>query len=179
MVAADEHPRPDLTLEKLAALRPVVSADGSVTAGNSSGINDGASALLVVSNQRETRTAPLARVVGTAVAGVDPSLMGMGPVPATRKVLELTGLGVQDIDLIELNEAFASQAIACMRALELDPSKVNVYGGAIALGHALGSSGSRILTTLVHALHRRKAKFGLATMCIGVGQGIAMIVERI
>jgi acetyl-CoA acetyltransferase family protein len=178
LVDADEHPRPDLTLEKLGALRPAFSADGSVTAGNSSGINDGASALLVVSDQREARTAPLARVVGTAVAGVDPSLMGMGPVPATRKVLKRIGLGVKDIDLIELNEAFASQALACMRELELDPAKVNVYGGAIALGHALGSSGSRMLTTLVHALHRRQARFGLATMCIGVGQGIAMVVER-
>jgi acetyl-CoA acetyltransferase family protein len=174
----DEHPRADVSFESLAALRPAFSADGTVSAGNSSGINDGASALLLVAASRIGGLRPLARVVTSAVAGVDPSVMGLGPVPATRKALERAGLRIGDIDLVELNEAFAAQAIACMRDLDLDPAKVNVYGGAIALGHALGSSGSRILTTLVHALHRRNARYGLATMCIGVGQGIAMIVER-
>jgi len=179
VVARDEHPRPDVTLDKLKALKPAFTADGTVTAGNSSGINDGASALLLVSAGRVNGMKPLARVVATAVAGVDPSVMGIGPVPATRKVLERTGLTIDQIDLIELNEAFAAQGLACMKELRLDPAKVNVYGGAIAMGHALGSSGSRLLTTLVHALHRRQARYGLATMCIGVGQGIAMIVERV
>ena len=179
IVCVDEHPRPDITPASLAALRPAFSADGSVTAGNASGINDGASALLLVSEATLNGAPPLARVVASAVAGVDPSVMGLGPVPATRKVLKRAGLRVDQIDLVELNEAFASQAIACMRDLELDPARVNVYGGAIALGHALGSSGSRMLATLVHALHRRNARYGLATMCIGVGQGIAVIVERI
>jgi acetyl-CoA acetyltransferase family protein len=150
-----------------------------VTAGNASGINDGASALLLVSQAALNGVPPLARVVASAVAGVDPSVMGIGPVPATRKVLKRAGLRADQIDLVELNEAFASQAIACIRDLDLDPARVNVYGGAIALGHALGSSGSRMLTTLVHALIRRNARYGLATMCIGVGQGIAVIVERI
>jgi 3-oxoadipyl-CoA thiolase len=179
VVDTDEHPRPDVTIEQLAKLRPAFTKDGSVTAGNSSGINDGASALLVVSEDRIESARPLARVVASAVAGVDPSVMGLGPIPATRKVLQRAGLTIDQIDLIELNEAFASQGIACMRALEMDPAKVNVYGGAIALGHALGSSGSRILTTLVHGLHRRQARYGLATMCIGVGQGIAVVVERV
>ena len=179
LVTADEHPRPDLSLEALAALRPAFAADGTVTAGNSSGINDGASALLLVAGGTATAGRPLARVVATAVAGVDPSVMGLGPIPATRKVLKRAGLRVDDIDLIELNEAFASQAIACIRELAFDPARVNVYGGAIALGHAIGSSGARILATLVHALHRRQARYGLATMCIGVGQGIAVVVERI
>jgi 3-oxoadipyl-CoA thiolase len=178
VVTRDEHPRPDVTLDKLKALKPAFTADGTVTAGNSSGINDGASALLLVSADRVNGMKSLARVLATAVAGVDPSVMGIGPVPATRKVLERTGLTIDQIDLIELNEAFAAQGLACMKELQLDPAKVNVYGGAIAMGHALGSSGSRLLTTLVHALHRRKARYGLATMCIGVGQGIAMIVER-
>jgi 3-oxoadipyl-CoA thiolase len=180
LVSVDEHPRPDMSLEKLAALRPVFAADGTVTAGNSSGINDGASALLLISGDGASASAdrPIARVVATAVAGVDPSLMGMGPVPATRKVLQRAGLRAADLDLIELNEAFASQALACIRDLELDPERVNVYGGAIAMGHAIGSSGSRILATLVHALQRRKGRYGLATMCIGVGQGISVIVER-
>jgi 3-oxoadipyl-CoA thiolase len=177
-VSADEHPRPDTSREKLAALKPAFDPEGTVTAGSSSGINDGASALLVVgSGLSDAR--PLARVVTTAVAGVDPACMGLGPVPAARKALARAGLTIDQIDLVELNEAFAAQAIACIRELELDPARVNVYGGAIALGHALGSSGSRILTTLVHALARRKARYGLATMCIGVGQGIAMIVERV
>jgi 3-oxoadipyl-CoA thiolase len=178
-VTEDEHPRPDMTIGKLAALKPAFAADGTVTAGNSSGINDGASALLIVSGDRLNGMTPLARIVATAVAGLDPSVMGLGPVPATRKVLARAGLTIDQIDLIELNEAFAAQALACMQELGLDPAKVNVYGGAIAMGHALGSSGSRILTTLVHALVRRKARYGLATMCIGVGQGIAMVVERV
>jgi len=177
-VSADEHPRPDTSKEKLAGLSAAFDPQGTVTAGNSSGINDGASALLLVgSGVSDAR--PLARVVTTAVAGVDPACMGLGPVPAVRKALARAGLTIDQMDLVELNEAFAAQAIACIRELALDPACVNVYGGAIALGHALGSSGSRILTTLVHALGRRKARYGLATMCIGVGQGIAMIVERV
>jgi 3-oxoadipyl-CoA thiolase len=178
VVTRDEHPRPDVTLDKLKALKPAFTADGTVTAGNSSGINDGASALLLVSGDMVNGMKPLARVIATAVAGVDPSVMGIGPVPATRKVLERAGLTIDQIDLVELNEAFAAQGLACMKELQLDPARVNIYGGAIAMGHALGSSGSRLLTTLVHALQRRKARYGLATMCIGVGQGIAMIVER-
>jgi 3-oxoadipyl-CoA thiolase len=179
LVDRDEHPRPDTTLEKLATLKPAFVADGSVTAGNASGINDGASALTIVSEVRLNGRRPLARIVASAVAGVEPSLMGLGPIPATRKALERAGIGVNELDLIELNEAFASQAIACIRALELDPAKVNVYGGAIALGHALGSSGARMLVTLAHALRRRRARYGLATMCIGVGQGIAVVVESL
>ena len=181
VVTTDEHPRADTTLEKLKTLKPAFTAEpgGSVTAGNSSGINDGASALVLVGTGFDKAQQPLARVVTTAVAGVDPSVMGIGPVPATRLALKRAGLSIDQIDLIELNEAFAAQGLACMKELRMDPAKVNVYGGAIALGHALGSSGSRILTTLVHALHRRKARYGLATMCIGVGQGIAMVVERI
>ncbi|HTM02913.1 MAG TPA: acetyl-CoA C-acyltransferase [Vicinamibacterales bacterium] len=178
VVKVDEHPRPDTTLEKLAALKPAFAQEGSVTAGNASGINDGASALLVVSQDAIGTMRPLARIVTTAVAGVDPSIMGVGPIPATRKALARAGLTIDQIDLIELNEAFAAQGLACMKDLGMDPAKVNIYGGAIALGHALGSSGSRILTTLVHALHREGKRYGLATMCIGVGQGIAMIVER-
>jgi len=181
IVDTDEHPRPDTTVEKLAALKPAFTteADGSVTAGNSSGINDGASALVIVSSDSLNGMKPLARIVTTAVAGVDPSVMGIGPIPATRKALQRAGLTIDDIDLIELNEAFAAQGLACMKELGMDPAKVNVYGGAIAMGHALGSSGSRLLTTLVHALHRRNGRYGLATMCIGVGQGISMIVERL
>jgi 3-oxoadipyl-CoA thiolase len=180
VVAIDEHPRPDTTIDKLKTLKPAFTTEsgGSVTAGNASGINDGASALVLVGSGGPHDQKALARVVTTAVAGVDPSVMGIGPVPATRLALARAGLTIDQIDLVELNEAFAAQGLACMKELGLDPEKVNVYGGAIALGHALGSSGSRILTTLVHALHRRKARYGLATMCIGVGQGIAMIVER-
>ncbi len=178
IVFEDEHPRPDTALDTLAALKPAFAADGSVTAGNSSGINDGASALLLVGGDATFGLTPLARVVASAVAGVDPSVMGIGPVPAVRKALKRAGLTIDQIDLWELNEAFASQSIACIRDLQLDPAKVNVYGGAIALGHALGSSGSRMLATLAHALQRRNARYGLATMCIGVGQGIAMIIER-
>lgn len=179
VVERDEHPRADVTLERLAALPPAFVADGTVTAGNSSGINDGASALLLVSSDKLDGMTPLARVVASTVVGVDPSIMGIGPVPATRKVLQRAGLTLDQIDLIELNEAFAAQSLACIKELSLDPARVNVYGGAIALGHALGSSGARILTTLVHALRRRGGRYGLATMCIGVGQGIAVVVERV
>jgi 3-oxoadipyl-CoA thiolase len=178
-VSRDEHPRPDVSSDKLAALKPAFAKDGTVTAGNASGINDGASALLLVGGDAAFGHAPLARVVVSAVAGVDPSVMGIGPVPAVRKALKRAGLTVDQIDLWELNEAFASQSIACIRDLRLDPAKVNIYGGAIALGHALGSSGSRMMATLVHALRRRKARYGIATMCIGVGQGIAVVVERL
>jgi 3-oxoadipyl-CoA thiolase len=170
----DEYPRAGTTLESVAQLKPAFRKDGTVTAASSSGINDGAAALLVTSRQ----TKPLARIVATAVAGVDPSCMGLGPIPATQKVLQRAGLTIDQIDLIELNEAFAAQAIACIRELKLDPARVNIYGGAIALGHPLGATGARILTTLVHALRRTNSRYGLATMCIGVGQGIAMIVER-
>jgi 3-oxoadipyl-CoA thiolase len=180
-VDRDEHPRPDVTPQSLSKLKPAFRSDsGTVTAGNSSGINDGAAALLVMERgaARSRGYQPLARVVAAAVAGVDPSVMGVGPVPAVRKVLQRAGLQVADLDLVELNEAFASQALACLRELGLDEAIVNVYGGAIALGHPLGASGARILTTLVHALRRRGGRYGLATMCIGVGQGIAMVVER-
>jgi 3-oxoadipyl-CoA thiolase len=178
-IAQDEPPRSDVTLQRLARLTPAFLKDGTVTAGTSSGINDGAAVLAVASAEmaKELRTEPLARVVSTAVAGVDPSCMGLGPVPATRKALSRAGLRADQLDLIELNEAFAAQAIACIRDLELDPDRVNIYGGAIALGHPLGASGARILTTLVHALRRTGGRYGLATMCIGVGQGIAMVVE--
>ena len=178
-MARDEPPRSDVTLESLARLAPAFQRDGTVTAGTSSGINDGAAALVLASADmaRELGRAPIARVLSTAVAGVDPSCMGLGPVPASRKALARAGLRAADLDLIELNEAFAAQAIACIRDLDLDPAKVNIYGGAIALGHPLGASGARILTTLVHALRRTGGRYGLATMCIGVGQGIAMVVE--
>lgn len=177
----DEHPRPDTTLEKLAKLPPAFKPGGTVTAGNSSGLNDGAAVLLIVEARRarELGLRPMARIVSSAVAGVDPECMGIGPVPATRRALERAGISRGDISLVELNEAFAAQSIACVRELELDPSIVNVNGGAIALGHPLGCSGARILTTLVHELRRRGGGYGLATMCIGVGQGIATIVEGI
>jgi acetyl-CoA C-acetyltransferase/3-oxo-5,6-didehydrosuberyl-CoA/3-oxoadipyl-CoA thiolase len=176
----DEHPRNDVTPEQLAKLKPAFAEGGTVTAGTSSGINDGAAALLLVDSgaAAQRHSTPLARIVASAVAGVDPSVMGLGPIPATRKALERAGLKASDLDLIELNEAFASQAIACIRDLKLDPAKVNIYGGGIALGHPLGCSGAKILTTLVHALKRTNGRYGLATMCIGVGQGIALIVER-
>jgi 3-oxoadipyl-CoA thiolase len=179
-ITRDEPPRADVTLEGLARLTPAFVKGGTVTAGSSSGINDGAAAVAVASGGlvAELGLSPLARVVSTAVAGVDPSCMGLGPVPATRKALARAGLSVGQIDLIELNEAFAAQALACIRELQLDPARVNIYGGAIALGHPLGASGARILTTLVHALRRTGGRYGLATMCIGVGQGIAMVVER-
>ena len=176
----DEYPRPGTTLEAVAKLKPAFKKDGTVTAASSSGINDGAAALLVGrSDGRTVGQKPLARIIATAVAGVDPSVMGLGPIPATQKALKRAGLTLDEIDLVELNEAFASQAIACIRDLKLDPAKVNIYGGAIAIGHPLGSTGARILTTLVHALRRTKSRYGLAAMCIGVGQGIAMIVERL
>ncbi len=181
VVDRDEHPRADTTTEVLAALKPAFQEGGSVTAGNSSGINDGAAALVLVEagRARDLGLAPLARVVSTAVAGVDPSVMGMGPVPATRKALERAGLTVSDLDLVEINEAFASQSVACLRELELEPARVNVNGGAIALGHPLGMSGARLATMLVHELRARRGRYGLATMCIGVGQGIATIVEHL
>jgi acetyl-CoA acetyltransferase family protein len=179
VVDRDEHPRPDTTVEKLSTLKPAFSADGTVTAGTASGINDGAAALMVVSERRLNGQRPLARIVASAVAGVDPSVMGIGPVPAVRKALLRAGLSVGQLDLVELNEAFASQSIACLRDLELDPANVNIYGGAIALGLPLGSSGARLLVTLVHALRRRRGRYGLAAMCIGVGQGIAVIVESV
>ena len=177
----DEHPRPATTAADLAALAPVFrKVGGTVTAGNSSGINDGAAALLLASEAAVKRLGrpPLARVVASAVAGVEPKHMGLGPIPATKKALARAGIGVRDLDLVELNEAFAAQAIPCVRELGFDPATVNVNGGAIALGHPLGSSGARLVTTLVHELGRRRGHFGLATMCIGVGQGIAALFER-
>ena len=181
IVREDEHPR--LTsIEKLSTLRPAFKKDGTVTAGNASGINDGASALLLVSEEvvRRFDLKPLASVRSMAIAGVDPAVMGIGPVPATRKALKRAGLKMQDIGLIELNEAFASQSIACMRELDLDPAIVNVNGGAIAIGHPLGCSGARISTTLLYEMQRRKSvRFGLATMCVGVGQGAAVIFEKV
>jgi 3-oxoadipyl-CoA thiolase len=181
IVARDEHPRADSTLEGLAKLRPAFRDGGTVTAGSSSGINDGASAVLLVEAERarELGLRPLARVVSTAVAGVDPAVMGIGPVPASRKALARAGITAGDLDLVELNEAFASQSIVCINELGLDPAKVNVNGGAIALGHPLGMSGGRLVTMLVHELQRTGGRYGLATMCIGVGQGIATVVERI
>ncbi|MDQ2853260.1 MAG: thiolase family protein [Chloroflexota bacterium] len=179
----DEHPRPETTLEQLAALRPAFKRDGSgsVTAGNSSGINDGAAALLVTSEAkaRELGLRPIARMLASAVAGVDPATMGLGPIPASRRALERAGLGIADLDLVELNEAFAAQALPVMRELGLDPEKVNVNGGAIAIGHPLGASGARLVATLLHEMRRRGARYGLATMCIGVGQGIASVWESI
>jgi 3-oxoadipyl-CoA thiolase len=182
VVETDEHPRPDTTSETLAGLRAAFRSErGTVTAGNSSGLNDGAAALLIASAESVERLGrrPLARVVASAVAGVNPERMGIGPVPATHKALERSGLSVDDIGLVELNEAFAAQAVACIRDLDLDPEIVNVSGGAVALGHPLGSSGARILTTLLYEMRRRQVRYGLATMCIGVGQGIATIVERV
>ena len=177
----DEHPRPDTTLEKLASLKPAFRAGGTVTAGNSSGINDGAAALVVMSYRQaqEYDLPPLARIVATAVAGVDPAYMGVGPIPASHRALDRAGLSVKDLSLVELNEAFASQSLACVRELGLDPALVNVNGGAIALGHPLGASGARLLTTLLYELRRRGGGYGLATMCIGVGQGIATVVETV
>ncbi|HSM60018.1 MAG TPA: acetyl-CoA C-acyltransferase, partial [Longimicrobiales bacterium] len=179
IVDVDEHPRPGTTVEALARLRPVFRKDGTVTAGNSSGINDGAAALLVVSDERGRALGlePIVRVVAGGVAGVEPQRMGMGPVPATRRALGRAGWEAAELDLVELNEAFAAQALPCMRQLELDPTRVNVNGGAIALGHPVGCSGARILVTLLHEMKRRGSSRGLATMCIGVGQGIALLVE--
>ncbi len=180
VVDRDEHPRPDVTLEGLGKLRPAFRRDGTVTAGSASGINDGAAAVLVTSRAaaRELGLEPMARLGASAVAGVDPSRMGIGPVPATQKALERAGLTVADLDLVELNEAFAAQSLPCIRELGLDPERVNVNGGAIALGHPLGCTGAKLFTTLVHEMKRRSAKTGLVTMCIGVGQGIATLVHR-
>ncbi|MGH7772928.1 MAG: thiolase family protein [Candidatus Binatia bacterium] len=177
----DEGPRSDTSMEKLAALKPSFKEDGTVTAGNSSPLSDGAAALLLATAEkaRALRLKPLVRVVASAVAGVHPSYMGMGPVPATLKALKRAGLTADQIDLVELNEAFASQSLACIKELGLDIKKVNVHGGAIALGHPLGCSGARLMTTLIHEMRRRGNRYGLATMCIGVGQGIATIVERV
>lgn len=181
VVREDEGPRADSTLEKLASLKPAFREGGSVTAGNSSTLNDGAAAVLLMSERaaKAYGKQPLGRFVSSATAGVDPRTMGLGPVPATQKALALAGWTTSQLDLIELNEAFSAQALGCIRALELDVSKVNVNGGAIALGHPLGMSGARILATLLHELRRRNGRRGLATMCIGVGQGIAMTVERV
>lgn len=174
----DEHPR-QTSAEKLAALKPAFAKDGTVTAGNSSGINDGAAAMLLASEEavKLFNLKPIARVVSMGVAGVDPSIMGIGPVPATQKALQRGGLQVNDLDLVELNEAFASQSLACLKELALDPAKVNVNGGSIAIGHPLGCSGVRISTTLLHEMNRSKKKYGLATMCVGVGQGAAVVYE--
>jgi len=180
-VEKDEHPRPETNAASLAKLRPAFLEGGSVTAGNASGINDGAAALLVMEagRARALGLKPLARVVATSVAGVDPSVMGIGPIPAIRKLLERTGLSAAEIDRVELNEAFASQAVACIRELGLNPATTNIHGGAIALGHPLGASGARMLVTLTRELTRSGSRFGIASMCVGVGQGIAMLVERV
>ena len=181
VVAQDESVRGDSSLEALAKLRPVFRQGGSVTAGNSSPLNDGAAMVLLASKRwcEKNGVTPRARFVASASAGVHPNVMGTGPIPSTRKVFERTGLGPKDMDVVELNEAFASQSLACMRTLELDPENVNVLGGAIALGHPIGCSGARIVGTLINAMERRDAKRGLATLCIGVGQGLAAIFERV
>lgn len=179
VVDSDEHPR-QTSLEKLAALKPAFIKEGTVTAGNSSGINDGAAAMLLASEEavKKYGLKPLAKITSMAVAGVDPAIMGIGPVPATQKALQRAGLKIADIGMVELNEAFASQSLACVKDLNLDMNKVNVNGGAIAIGHPLGCSGIRISTTLLHEMKRRDVKFGLATMCVGVGQGAAVIYEK-
>src|SRR5436305_7391694 len=181
VVGVDEHPRADTSLEKLAALKPAFRKGGSVTPGNAAGINDGAAALVLMARSRAEKLGlrPRARFVASAVAGVDPAYMGLGPIPATRKVLQRAGLSIKDMDLVELNEAFAAQALECVRELEIDEEKLNVNGGAIAIGHPLGCSGARLVVTLLHELERRGGRYGLATMCIGVGQGIATIIERV
>ena len=179
-VERDEHPRPDTNAEKLAALKPAFRTSGTVTAGNSSGINDGAAALVIASEEkaRELGIEPLGEFVGNAVAGVDPRVMGIGPIPAVRKLLGRTGIGVEQLDLVELNEAFASQSLVVIRELGLDEEKVNVNGGAIALGHPLGMSGARLVVSLLHELRRRSGTYGLATLCVGVGQGQAALFKR-
>ncbi|MBY6037932.1 acetyl-CoA C-acyltransferase [Fictibacillus nanhaiensis] len=179
-ITEDEHPRPETSREKLGTLKPLFK-DGSVTAGNASGVNDGASALLLMSREKadELGLKPLARYISSGVAGLEPAIMGVGPIEASRKALKRAGLSVADLELVELNEAFASQSLACIRELGLDPEKVNVNGGAIAFGHPLGASGARILTTLIHEMKKQGAQYGLATMCIGVGQGIASVIEAI
>ncbi|WHY98610.1 acetyl-CoA C-acyltransferase [Peribacillus simplex] len=180
IVEKDEHPRPDTSIEKLEKLKPIFK-DGTITAGNASGVNDGASALLLMSAEKaqELGLKPLAKYVVGAVAGLEPSIMGLGPIHATKKALERANLTIEDIGLVELNEAFASQSLECIRQLKLDQEKVNVNGGAIAFGHPLGASGARILTTLVHEMKKRNVRYGLATMCVGVGQGISAIIENI
>ncbi|MBD0338323.1 MAG: acetyl-CoA C-acyltransferase [Thermoleophilia bacterium] len=180
-VDSDEHPRPDTSAEKLAALRPAFRESGSVTAGNSSGINDGAAALVIASEERARAfgAQPLGAFVGSAAAGVDPRVMGIGPVPAVRRLLGRVGISVQDLDLVELNEAFASQSLVVIRELGLDPERVNVNGGAIAIGHPLGMSGARLVVSLLHELRRRGGRYGLATLCVGVGQGQAALFERL
>jgi 3-oxoadipyl-CoA thiolase len=179
-VSRDEHPRPETTLDKLAALKPAFRADGTVTAGNSSGINDGAAALVLASEEKASALGiePLGQFVGSAVAGVDPRVMGTGPVPAVRKLLARTGIEIADVDLVELNEAFASQSVVVLRELGLDHDKVNVNGGAIAVGHPLGMSGARLVVSLLHELRRRGGRYGLATLCVGVGQGQAALFKR-
>jgi acetyl-CoA acetyltransferase family protein len=179
-VERDEHPRPDTTAEKLATLKPAFRGDGTVTAGNSSGINDGAAALVIAGEEKAKALGaePLGTFVASAVAGVDPTVMGVGPIPAVRKLLDRTGITADDIDLVELNEAFASQSLVVIRELGLDPEKVNVKGGAIAIGHPLGMSGARLVVTLLHELRRRGGRYGLATLCVGVGQGQAALFER-
>ena len=176
----DEHPRPDTSAEKLAGLRPAFRKDGTVTAGNASGINDGAAALVIASEERarDLGVRPLGAFVGSAVAGVDPAVMGIGPIPAVRKLLDRAGVAAGDIDLVELNEAFASQSLAVVRDLGIDEERVNVNGGAIAIGHPLGMSGARLVVTLLHELGRRQGRYGIATMCVGVGQGQAALFER-
>ncbi|URM31423.1 acetyl-CoA C-acyltransferase [Cytobacillus firmus] len=178
-ISHDEHPRPETSYEKLSSLKPIFQG-GTVTAGNASGVNDGASALLLMSEEkaRELGLKPLGTYIVSAAAGLEPSIMGAGPVYSTQKALKRAGLAMSDIDLTELNEAFASQSLACIKELGADPERVNVNGGAIAFGHPLGASGARILTTLLHEMKRRNSKYGLATMCVGVGQGISTIVER-
>jgi 3-oxoadipyl-CoA thiolase len=179
-VAVDEHPRPETTAQALAALKPAFRADGTVTAGNASGLNDGAAALVIASEDkaRDLGIEPLGAFVGAAVAGVDPRVMGVGPVPAVRKLLDRLGIEPGQLDLVELNEAFASQSLAVIRELGLDPEKVNVNGGAIAVGHPLGMSGARLVVSLLHELGRRDGRYGLATLCVGVGQGVAALFER-
>jgi 3-oxoadipyl-CoA thiolase len=176
----DEHPRPDTSAAKLAGLRPAFRTDGTVTAGNASGINDGAAALVVASEERarDLGVEPLGAFAGSAVAGVDPAVMGIGPIPALRKLLDRTGVAIGDIDLVELNEAFASQSLAVVRELGIDDARVNVNGGAIAIGHPLGMSGARLVVTLLHELRRRDGRYGIATMCVGVGQGQAALFDR-
>jgi 3-oxoadipyl-CoA thiolase len=180
-VDRDEHPRPQTTAEKLAELRPAFREGGSVTAGNASGINDGAAALVIASEEKAQalRAEPLGIFVGSAVTGVDPRVMGIGPIPAVRRLLERTGIGIEEVDLVELNEAFASQSLVVARELGLDENKLNVNGGAIALGHPLGMSGARLVVSLLHELRRRGGRYGLATLCVGVGQGQAALFERV
>jgi acetyl-CoA acetyltransferase family protein len=181
IVDKDEFPRGDVTLEQLAKLPAAFKKDGTVTAGNSSGINDGAAAVLLMEAETAKKLGfkPLVRVVASAVVGCDPSYMGLGPIPAIQKVLERAGLKIEDIDLFEINEAFAAQSIPCIRELGIDPAKVNVNGGSIAIGHPLGSTGARITATLVHEMKRRGSRYGLVSLCIGVGQGIATVFERV